>query len=65
MTRYPRDVPDDEHVAAIMRETGFDEDYARFYLAMERGVVDGDVVEVSDEEARRMRAEHERRAVTA
>lgn len=48
LLRWPRSVPDDVHVRAIMKETGLSEDTARLALDIARGDSIGDVVEVKD-----------------
>lgn len=40
---YPRDVPDEQHLARIMAQTGVTADEAGFILRLERGEIDGDV----------------------
>lgn len=45
---YPPDVPDEDHVARIMRELGVTESDAWEILAIERGDIDGDATEVAE-----------------
>lgn len=40
----------DMTVEELMRETGFDRGYARFFLAMARGELDGDLEDVDEPE---------------
>jgi hypothetical protein len=44
--RYPRSVPDEDHVAAIMVETGVSESDAWEILAIDRGDIAGDMRQV-------------------
>ena len=41
---FDTSIPDEDHVAALMAETGVDESEARFMLALGRGELEGDVV---------------------
>lgn len=43
---FPREIPDDEHVEAIMRAMRCGRREAEFILALERGETDGDLVEL-------------------
>lgn len=49
VARWPRDVPDEVHVRAIMRETGLSEDVAHLLLDLGRGDSEGDVIEVDEQ----------------
>lgn len=46
---YPPHIPDEDHVAEIMRRTGVTESEAWFILALERGELEGDAIELDDE----------------
>jgi hypothetical protein len=48
LTRWPRDVPDEDHIRAIMRETGLSEGQARLALDIGRGDSVGDVVDLGE-----------------
>lgn len=39
----------DMTIEELMRETGFERDYAEFFLAMARGELDGDLEDVDDD----------------
>ena len=39
-------IPDEEHVRIIMATSNTDEATARFMLAMQKGEIDGDVIEL-------------------
>lgn len=43
------EVGDDEAIRIAVEQLGMLEDYARFVLAMERGEVDGDIIEEGQE----------------
>lgn len=45
---YPRDVPDEQHIAKIM-QMGLSRQTARLALAIMRGDSEGDVVELPDD----------------
>jgi hypothetical protein len=47
---WPRDVPDEVHIRAIMRETGLSHDTAELTLHLCRGDTEGDLVMVTDAE---------------
>lgn len=49
MSQYD-DMPDEQAIAIIMHLNQCDEEYARFILAIERGEIDGDIVEIKDGE---------------
>jgi len=44
------DFTDEQQIQIIMDVTGVDETTARFILAIEKGEIDGDVVELGEEE---------------
>lgn len=43
------ELTDEQQIAAIMAATGMDEARARFILAIERGEIEGDVVDLPKE----------------
>lgn len=46
MTEKPKGLSDDELIELIMKATGVDEQTARFILALERGEIKGDIIEL-------------------
>jgi len=45
---WPRDVPDETHIRAIMKETGLSHDTAELTLHLGRGDTEGDLEIVSE-----------------